>query len=357
MTADPDALLVAQGISVRRGPRVVLEPCDVSINVGETIAVYGPNGAGKSTLLQALAGLIPASGRISFCGREFGRDLSLLEYHRRTAAVFQEPLLLRGTVRYNVRLGLQLRGENAGRETEVDGWLQRLRIAHLTDRPVGALSGGEAQRTSLARALILKPEVLFLDEPFAALDAPTRSRLTEELADLLVERRMATLLVSHDIDEAAALCERCIILDKGCVLQHDAMHAVLQRPISRRVAEIIGLSNIGQGTIADSGPDGTRLAWNGHQLLAEECTGKPGSRVDFVIRQELMRLHTAPDRPTNCVPGTIERIRRRGQSQIVSIRVGNPDLLHVRAGAHDEPREGEDVRVSFAPEAIWIMPT
>jgi ABC-type sugar transport system ATPase subunit len=167
-------LLHAENVSVRRGDRIVLASCNLSVGPGDRIAIYGPNGAGKSTMLQALSGLLPiASGAVSFRGKALGQEVSLLEFHRRTAAVFQEPLLLRGTVRHNVELGLRLRGMAAPERTaRVQPWLDRLRISHLADRPVGALSGGEAQRTSLARALVLEPEVFFLDEPFAALDAP-----------------------------------------------------------------------------------------------------------------------------------------------------------------------------------------
>src|SRR5258706_9459361 len=243
------ALLHAEGISVRRGDGIVLAPCSLSVDPGDRVAIYGPNGAGKSTLLQALAGLLPiASGTVSFQGRKLGQEVPLLDYHRRTAAVFQDPLLLRGTVRHNVELGLKLRGvDGAERDARVQPWLERLRIAHLADRSAGALSGGEAQRTSLARALALDPEIFFLDEPFAALDAPTRARLADELAEILDERHIATLLVTHDFDEATELCERCVILDAGRVLQQDDILAVGEQPDSRRVAAIIGASQKFEG--------------------------------------------------------------------------------------------------------------
>ena len=136
-------LLHAEGISVRRGRRLVLEPCDVTIRPGEVIGIYGPNGAGKSTLLQALAGLLPlASGYLRFDGLRVGRDLSVMAYRRHTAAVFQEPLLLRGTVGYNIALGLSLRGmPPAEQAPRVASWLERLQIGHLTQRRVGTLSG------------------------------------------------------------------------------------------------------------------------------------------------------------------------------------------------------------------------
>ena len=237
-----DALLKACGVSVRRHRRITLQPTNFSVRAGETVGIYGPNGAGKSTLLQALAGLLPlASGTIALSGKILGQDLDPLAYHRRIAAVFQQPLLLRGSVAHNVELGLSLRG--IGREerrARVHPVLQQLRIEHLADRKVGALSGGEAQRTSLARALVLDPEVLFLDEPFAALDQPTRRRLVQELAGLLRKKQMATVFVTHDLTEASFLCDRCLILDAGTILQEGPLKDIVDHPSTDRVAEIVG---------------------------------------------------------------------------------------------------------------------
>lgn len=240
-----DAVLQASGIRVHRGGRLTLQPTELVVHAGETVGIYGPNGAGKSTLLQALAALLPlSSGTIAVRGQMLGRDLTAFAYHRRIAAVFQEPLLLRGTVSYNVGLGLKLRGvSKAERNARVRPVLEQLKIAHLAERSIGMLSGGEAQRTSLARALVLEPDVLFLDEPFAALDQPTRRRLVRELAELLRARRMATVIVTHDFAEASALCDRCAILDAGVILQDEAPAQVLERPQSRRVAEIVGIDD------------------------------------------------------------------------------------------------------------------
>jgi tungstate transport system ATP-binding protein len=238
-----DALLQASGISVHRNGRLTLQPTEFEVRAGETVGIYGPNGAGKSTLLQALAGLLPLStGTIMVRGHVLGQDLSPLAYHRRIAAVFQEPLLLRGTVFHNVGLGLVLRGVGiAEREARIRPMLEQLKIAHLADRSIGMLSGGEAQRTSLARALVLDPEILFLDEPLASLDQPTRRRLVRELSELLRARRMATVFVTHDLAEATALCDRCIILDAGVILQDGSPQDLLDRPQTLRVAEILGV--------------------------------------------------------------------------------------------------------------------
>jgi tungstate transport system ATP-binding protein len=351
------ALLRAERIGVRRGDRIVLEPCDLSVEPGERVAIYGPNGAGKSTMLQALAGLLPiASGLVSFQGKRLGQEIPLLEYHRRTAAVFQEPLLLRGTVRHNVELGLKLRGmANSERAARIQPWLERLRIARLADRPVGSLSGGEAQRTSLARALVLDPELFFLDEPFAALDSPTRARLADELSVILDERRIATLFVTHDIDEAADLCDRCVVLDAGRVLQQDDMAAVLERPASRRVAEIVGAPNVFEGRVTEVGPSGTWLDWCGNRILTI-AEARIGANVEFLIRQEQIRLQAAVTETINHVRGRVDLGRRRGKGHFVSVGVGNPHRIEVRSDVNDRPSPGQEVTVLFPPDAVWVFP-
>jgi len=235
-------LLQALGVTVERDSRVVLHPMDLAVSAGEVVCVYGPNGAGKSTLLQALAGLLPpASGRVLFHGKTVGDQVPLLQFRRRIAMVLQEPLLLRGSVWHNVTLGLRLRGVAASEQkNRADLWLERLKITHLAGRPAHALSAGEARRASLARALVLDPEVLFLDEPFVALDAPTRFPLLDELAAILTERRLAALFVTHDLLEALEFSEKCLILDQGRILQEGRLTDILKAPASHRVREITG---------------------------------------------------------------------------------------------------------------------
>jgi len=350
-------LLRAEGISVKRAGRLTLGSCSLSIVPGERVAVYGPNGAGKSTLLQAAAGLLPiATGSILFRGKAVGAELSLLDYHRRTAAVFQEPLLLRGSVRHNIELGLKLRGvaaeERARRALPA---MDRLRITHLADRPAHLLSGGEAQRTSLARALVLEPEVLFLDEPFAALDAPTRSRLLGELVEILDERRIATLFVTHDLDEAAELCERCLVLDAGRPLQQDAMSAVIERPSSRRVAEIIGASNVFDGVIVAEDGNAASIAWNGHNIrtLAE---GRNGADVTFLLRAERLELGPVPHGSASELRGIVQHVRRRGGTNLLSVRVGEARVIRVQCGNGERPCLNDEVTVAVRPEAVWAFP-
>ena len=350
------AMLRVDNISVRRAGRVTLEPCSLSLDAGERLAVYGPNGAGKSTLLQVVAGLLPAaSGSIAFHGTSVGAGMSVLDYHRRTAAVFQEPLLLRGSVRHNVELGLKLRGiEARERARRAQAWMERLRITHLADRAASLLSGGEAQRTSLARALVLEPQVLFLDEPFAALDAPTRARLLGELAEILDEQRIATLFVTHDLEEAAELCERCLVLDAGRLLQHDAMAAVVERPLSRRVAEIVGAVNVFEGRIV-AGDGGTAsIEWAGHRIRTN--VDRPAGIVSFLVKEDRLELGAPSRGGSDEIRGLVQRVRRQGATTLVTVRVGNPQSIRVRCPGSEQPSLDREVAISVPPEAVWIFP-
>ena len=134
---------------------------------------------------------------------------SILQMRRHFAVVFQEPLLLNTTVWDNVTMGLRLRGfDHQEIKNRADHWLERFGIASLAKRSARTLSGGEAQRASLARAFVLQPEVLFLDEPFAALDAPTRQSLFGDMINILQETQFTTVLVTHDRNEAQTLAQQ-----------------------------------------------------------------------------------------------------------------------------------------------------
>lgn len=338
---------------------MVLESCDVTVRTSEVLGVYGPNGAGKSTLLQALAGLLPlASGHLAFKGRVLGQTLTTLDYHRATAAVFQEPLLLRGTVWHNVTLGLRLRGVAAHeRDARAWPWLERLKIADLAERPIRALSGGEAQRTSLARALVLNPEIMFLDEPFASLDAPTRFRLVGELAEILAEGRIAAVFVTHDLAEAADVCHRGLIMDRGHVLAEGELPQIIRQPRSRRIAEIVGTENIFEGTVVDVHSSGGSLEWSGQRLAISRDNLASGRRVTFVVRHEDVRLGDPKSSAApNTLLGHVSYVRRCGEAQLVGIRVGSPHVWHATASPHEQYAPGQQVAITIPPAAIWVMP-
>ena len=236
--ADAAPHVRVSGLVVRRGGRVVLDVERLELRRGEILALVGPNGAGKSTLVTALALLErPAAGSISLDGVPVDWRRRLLAARRRLAIVFQEPLLFDTTVAENVATGLKLRGvARSEREPLVERWLSRLGIAHLARRQARTLSGGEAQRTSLARALVLAPELLLLDEPFAALDSPTREALTDDLLPLLRETATTTVLVTHDRDEALEMGDRLGVILDGRLVQVDSPETIVAAPANEAVA-------------------------------------------------------------------------------------------------------------------------
>src|SRR5918994_2419309 len=193
-------VLRLSGVTARYGQRVVLDLPALTVAPGEILAIMGPNGAGKSTLLHVAALLRrPQSGEVWIAGERATRRIERA-LRRRTAMVLQEPLLFDVSVVANVASGLRFRG--VGRrdaEHRAREWLERFGISHLAAHNARTLSGGEAQRTSLARAFAVEPDLLLLDEPFAALDPVTREALLPDLAARLRETQTAAVIVTHDL--------------------------------------------------------------------------------------------------------------------------------------------------------------
>jgi len=246
-------LLEARDLVVSYEARNVLDVPRLSVQRGELLTLVGPNGSGKSTLLRVLGLLArPGHGRVVFDGEEVPWESSrrLLALRRRTSGVMQEPLLCRMSVQQNVALGLRFRRlPRAEVEERVAPWLERLHIAHLRDRPAAQLSGGEAQRVSLARALVLDPELLLLDEPFAALDAPTRHDLLAEFSEILGQARVTTVFASHDRGEALALGDRVAVLLGGRLAQLGPAEEIFVRPASEEVARFVGVETLIPGRV------------------------------------------------------------------------------------------------------------
>jgi len=208
---------------------------------GEVLAVVGPNGAGKSTLLLTLARLLkPERGEILFNGTHAQNESDTV-YRRRIALVMQDPLLFDRSVYANVASGLEFRDvAKTEIQQRVPQWLERLGVAQLANRRGGKLSGGEAQRVSLARALVLEPELLLLDEPFSALDPPTRAHLLDDLGTLLHETATTTLFVTHDLIEATQLASRMAVIVKNHLRQVGTPDEIYAHPVDEDVAQFLG---------------------------------------------------------------------------------------------------------------------
>ena len=226
---------------------------DLSIAPGEVVALLGPNGAGKTSVLRALAGLLTIdAGRIALDGIVLDEPANAIRMpveQRPIGVVFQDYLLFPHlSVLENVAFGLRSRG--VGRTTataRARSWLDRVGLGPAANRKPGSLSGGQAQRVALVRALATDPALLLLDEPMAALDVSTRVELRRELRQHLESFRGVRLLVTHDPVEAMAMADRLIVLEHGRVLQTGSPAEVTQRPRSRYVADLVGV-NLFRGT-------------------------------------------------------------------------------------------------------------
>jgi tungstate transport system ATP-binding protein len=233
-------LLEIRDLRVQRGSRSVLEVASLDVEKGEVLSLVGPNGAGKTTLLLALANLLKAEqGDIRFGDRSL-TQWNALQYRRRISFVFQVPLLLDMSVADNLALGLKFRGLSKKEiSPRVDKWLKQLGIEALAKRRARELSGGEAQRVSLARAFVLEPELLLLDEPFPALDPAARSKLVEDLSSLLAADHCTAILVTHNLREAAQLGNRVAVIVAGRLRQIGAARQIKAQPADKEVADFL----------------------------------------------------------------------------------------------------------------------
>jgi thiamine transport system ATP-binding protein len=230
--------LAAEEITVRFGATTAVEDVSLDVAPGDVVAVLGASGSGKSSLLRAIAGLEPlAAGRVSWDGA----DLAGVPVHRRGFVVMFQDGQLFPHLSVGGNVGYALHGEPpVQRRTRVADLLDLVGLDGYADRPITALSGGEAQRVALARSLAAEPRLLMLDEPLSSLDAGLRGRLTGELSRVLRATGTPALYVTHDQDEAFAIADKVAVLNAGRLLQVDTPAALWSAPASRVVAQFLG---------------------------------------------------------------------------------------------------------------------
>jgi molybdopterin-binding protein len=233
--------------------------------------------------------LKPQSGEIRFRGKPLG-NIDPLKYRRQISLVLQDPLLLNTTVFNNVATGLRFRGApNQTINKRVDYWLERMGISHLRNRQARSLSGGESQRVSLARALVLEPDILLLDEPFSALDSPTRISLLSDFQSVIASTSPTTVFVTHDLDEVLMLSHNVAVLIGGKLRQAGTPVEVFNAPTDPEIASFVGMETIIDGNIMKNENGHLSIKANGTTL---EAVGdlKQG-RVYLCLRPEDITLN------------------------------------------------------------------
>ncbi len=356
-------LVQVEGMVVRRGGRVVLDVPHLEVLEGEVLAVIGPNGAGKSTLLQALALLHPpAAGELWFAGRPVTRGEDLVKFRRRMAVVFQEPLLLDTSVKDNVASGLRLRGvPRKVAEDRSRHWMKLFGLEGLAHRRSRHLSGGEAQRVSLARAFALQPELLLLDEPFSALDAPTRASILEDFERVLRESNITTLFVSHDRTEAMRLGTRVAVMMEGSLVQVGRPEEVFSCPADEKVAAFVGVENLIPGRVVEQREGLAVVALR--DATVEVVSDIPaGRQVLACLRPEDVVIVPSPvglpaSSARNKPRGRITRLTPLGSQVRVSLDCGFPLVALITRRSAEELAllVGTEVVASFKATAVHLI--
>jgi ABC-type sulfate/molybdate transport systems ATPase subunit len=308
-----------RGLHVTDRGREVLAVDSLEVADGETLAVLGPNGAGKSTLLRALAHLEPRAARAEVLLD--GEPAAPSQLRTAVAAVLQRPVLQRTSVLDNAAAGLRLRGTPRARARRLARpWLDALGIAHLADRHARTLSGGEAQRVAVARALAVESRVLLLDEPFAGLDATTRADLIADLRNALDRSTAAVVLVTHDRDEAAALAHRTALLLRGRIRQLGSTADVLDSPADPECARLLGYTThlppelTGHDVLLVARPERCRLL-----AVTDPATTRPSRTPCGAAAPRRIKWGADPAATEVVVPGTLRRVVPLGGTTRVDV--------------------------------------
>jgi putative spermidine/putrescine transport system ATP-binding protein len=318
----------------------------MDIAPGELVAVIGASGCGKSTLLRLVAGLLPVhEGRIHIADKDMSQ---VPVWQRGVGMVFQSYALFPHLdLIDNVAYGLRMRGVDAvSRSKTALDLLDLVGLAeHATRRPA-QLSGGQQQRVALARALAFKPSVLLLDEPLAALDAHIRVQLCDEIRDMQQRFGAATLLVTHDQQEALMVADRVAVMDGGRLLQLASPRTLYEKPHCVAVARFVGHANLWPATVCANGQ--VLTAWG--RLTAPTHGHAVGSQVTLLVRPENIIPDPSPDQ-TNRLVGQVRRMRYLGpvcRYDFCLNAAANSVLLCEGAQAADHS-------IAIPPQAITLL--
>jgi molybdenum ABC transporter ATP-binding protein len=325
------------------------------------LVVIGPSGAGKTLTLRAIAGLVkPGLGRIALNGRvlvDTNAGVSLPPQARGVGYVPQEYALFpHMTVQGNIAFGLRRSGDE--KQRRVDELLELTGLVPQRGLRPRELSGGQRQRVALARALAVKPEVLLLDEPFAALDVPTRQSLMDDFQRLLAETGTAAIMVTHDRNEALRLAEFVAVLIRGQIHQTGLPAEVFASPVSEEVAAFVGVETIVPGKVreVDNGVPISEVA--GH-VIEGGAVAQPGDNVFVCLRPEdvTISLLTSPSSARNHLPARVTRVVPSGPYFRVELDAGFPLVALVTRRALEELliSPGSEVVATFKASAVHLI--
>jgi molybdate transport system ATP-binding protein len=348
---------------------------EIGLSLGEeTLVLFGPSGAGKSLLLNMISGIItPDDGVVTIDHRDVYNSeegVAIPIRLRKIGYLFQDYALFpHMTVYENIAYGIRGLKKNIVR-AKVEELLDLMRLAGLEERYPYEISGGQKQRTALARTLATEPKLLLLDEPFSALDYQVREKLRSDLIMIHQKYSITTIFVTHDLEEAFVMGEKMAIINNGRLEQVGTREEVFYRPKTRNVAKLLGTRNIFKGRV--SRVRGTELTIETDELGEVKATIDPvmhihkGHLVSFSIRPEEIMI-IRPDKPIdkkvqdNILEGEVDTTVGKGASHTIFFRTKNgkanlkiemPNFAYRKI----RPVKGKSITVSLKKESIWIIP-
>ena len=333
---------------------------------GELHALVGPSGSGKTSTLRVIAGLMQADeGHIQcadmnwFSAAHAQVEINIPTAKRSCGFLFQQYALFPHlSALENIAISLQNAYPNTKeRRVIAQQWLEKLGIYDLAQRMPHELSGGQQQRVALARALAREPQVLLLDEPFSAIDIPTRHALYKTLASIRKELNIPILLVTHDLKEASLLADRITVIDQGISLQTASPRVLFQKPRNSRVAQLVGINNIYTGIFSAGS-----LSWDGcNRILQVLDKGKipAGQKVAWVIPQSGISVHEQAK--PNSLVATVHQLSSIGQIASIQFQIRDSGVFVNWEASSAEVKRlsiqlGSEAHIEFDTKQIHIMP-
>jgi putative spermidine/putrescine transport system ATP-binding protein len=350
------AAVALDHVSKRFGEFLAVDDFSLEVAEGELLVLLGPSGCGKTTTLRMIAGFTDASsGALSIRGRDVTREPP---YRRNIGVVFQNYALFPHlTVFENVAFGLRRRRASEPEIAKrVERSLSLVKLDALAQRLPRQLSGGQQQRVAVARALVIEPDVLLLDEPLSNLDAKLRHDVRQEMRRLQQLLGITTIMVTHDQDEAMSMGDRLVVIDSGRIQQIGSPQELYRTPRNPFVAAFIGQANFIEGRPEG---DGSRfVTHSGLSIACAECA--PEART-LMIRPEAIELLDAPTPGANVFPATVEVVTYLGSTSELILRLTSSETVIVtKPASAAAPRNwapGQNVYIRVDPSsAVGIAP-
>ena len=345
------AFLELAGLTKRYGAQAAVDRLDLSVEKGKLVCLLGPSGCGKTTTLRLIAGFgAPDEGEIRVDGRVLSRPGAATPPERRNMSmIFQSYALWpHMSVFENVAYGLRLRRLSSDDiKEQVNAILAVTKLTAFAGRYPSELSGGQQQRVSLARALVVKPAILLLDEPLSNLDANLREEMRFEIRSLHDRYRYTTVYVTHDQTEAMTTADLVVIMNRGAIEQAGTPEDIYQRPHSEFVARFIGGTNIFKG--ARVGEDAVQTA-GGLVLRCDSGSFATSGETAVSIRHhDVVLLRTPPGDPANSTAGTVIRQIYLGSHRDYLVRIAGGETVRAVAPVDVDIPADQEISVCFPP--------